>query len=81
MADTQQQDLLGAFLFICPAVIIKNFAPFFTNLPPLVQQLLFINPLRYVLIIVRGVNFQEFPLDVLFAQFWQLALISFATYA
>ncbi len=79
IAVTQQQGLLGAFLFIVPAVILSGFATPIANMPPLVQDFTFINPLRYFLIIVRGVYLESLPIEVLFAQYWPLALIGLVT--
>ncbi len=79
IAVTQQQGLLGAFLFIVPAVILSGFATPIANMPELVQDLTFINPLRYFLIIVRGVFLEGLPVNVLFNQYWPLALIGFLT--
>ncbi|SPD71730.1 hypothetical protein PITCH_A1000005 [uncultured Desulfobacterium sp.] len=52
---TQQQGLLGAFLFIVPAIILSGFATPIANMPPLVQDLTLINPMRYFMIILRSV--------------------------
>jgi ABC-2 type transport system permease protein len=79
IAVTQQQGLLGAFLFIVPAVILSGFATPIANMPQLVQDFTFINPLRYFLIIVRGVYLEGLPAKVLWDQYWPLALIGFAT--
>ncbi len=76
---TQQQGLLGAFLFIVPAVILSGFATPIANMPPLVQDLTLINPLRYFLIIVRGVFLEGLPAEVLFNQYWPLAIIGLLT--
>jgi len=79
LAVTQQQGLLGAFLFIVPAVILSGFATPIANMPQLVQDFTLINPLRYFLIIVRGVFLQGLPAEVLFNQYWPLALIGLVT--
>ena len=39
LAVTQQQGLLGAFLFLVPAVILSGFATPIANMPPAVQDL------------------------------------------
>ena len=43
LAVTQQQGLLGAFLFLVPAVILSGFATPIANMPPLVQALTYLN--------------------------------------
>lgn len=75
LALTQQQGLLGAFLFIVPAIILSGFATPIANMPDLVQQITLINPLRYFLIIVRSVFLEGSTLSALSSQYWPLALI------
>ncbi len=75
LAVTQQQGLLGAFLFLVPAIILSGFATPILNMPPLVQHLTLVNPMRYFMVIVRGVFLEGTPLDLLLDQLWPLALI------
>ena len=75
LCSTQQQALLGAFLFMVPAVILSGFATPIANMPPLVQYLTYLNPLRYCLTVVRGVFLRDAPLEVLIHQFWPMAVI------
>ena len=66
LCRTQQQAILGAFLFIAPAVILSGFATPIENMPPWLQTLTLANPLRYFLIIVKGVMLKNMPLSALF---------------
>jgi ABC-2 type transport system permease protein len=75
LALTQQQGLLGAFLFLVPAVILSGFATPIGNMPDLVQDLTLLNPLRYFMIIVRGVFLEGKPFGQLLHQLWPMALI------
>ena len=75
LAVTQQQGLLGAFLFLVPAIILSGFATPIANMPPLVQELTRINPLRYFMVILRGVFLEDMPLPILVSQFWPMAVI------
>ena len=75
LSVTQQQGLLGAFLFIVPSIILSGFATPIANMPHLVQQLTFLNPLRYFLIILRGVFLEGTPFHLLINQFWPMAII------
>ncbi len=72
---TQQQGLLGAFLFLVPSVILSGFATPIANMPPLLQEITRINPLRYFLVILRGVFLEGTPFEMLLDQFWPLAVI------
>ncbi len=75
LAVTQQQGLLGAFLFLVPAVILSGFATPIANMPEAVQWLTYINPLRYFLIVLRGVFLQGDSYTLLVDQYWPMALI------
>jgi drug efflux transport system permease protein len=72
---TQQQGLLGAFLFIVPSIILSGFATPIANMPHWVQQLTLINPMRYFLVILRSVFLQGTPFHLLVNQFWPMAII------
>jgi ABC-2 type transport system permease protein len=78
LSVTQQQGLLGAFLFLVPAIILSGFATPILNMPPLVQKLTLLNPMRYFMIIVRGVFLEGTPFVLLIDQFWPLAVIGVA---
>ncbi len=76
LAVTQQQGLLGVFMFMVPSIILSGFATPIANMPPLIQNLTYLNPLRYFLIIVRGVFLEGNHIIHLWSQYWPLALIS-----
>ncbi len=75
LAVTQQQGLLGAFLFMVPAVILSGFATPIANMPPVVQSITLIDPLRYFLVILRKVFLEGAGFDVLTGQLWPMAAI------
>ncbi|HMA12575.1 MAG TPA: ABC transporter permease [Steroidobacteraceae bacterium] len=75
LAVTQQQGLLGAFLFLVPAIILSGFATPIANMPPLVQHLTLLNPMRYFLVVLRGVFLEGTPFMLLIPQFWPMAAI------
>ncbi|MDA8094570.1 MAG: ABC transporter permease [Betaproteobacteria bacterium] len=77
LAVTQQQGLLGAFLFLVPSIILSGFATPIGNMPVIVQELTYANPMRYFLVIVRGVFLEGDTLANLWPQYWPLALIAF----
>lgn len=76
LAVTQQQGLLGAFLFLVPAVILSGFATPIANMPPAVQLLTYLDPLRYFLIVLRGVFLEGDSYALLADQYWPMALIA-----
>ncbi|WP_448508441.1 ABC transporter permease [Immundisolibacter sp.] len=81
LARTQQQALLGAFLFMVPSIILSGFATPIMNMPAWVQVLTYLNPMRYFLVIVRSVFLEGAGLAQLAPQYWPMALIGAATLA
>ncbi len=75
LSVTQQQGLLGAFLFVVPAVILSGFTTPIANMPHLIQQITYLNPMRYFMVIIRGVFLEGTPASALLGQFWPLAVI------
>lgn len=63
LSTTQQQAILGAFLFIAPATLLSGFATPIENMPPWLQPVTLINPLRYFLVITRGVFLKGMGLE------------------
>jgi ABC-2 type transport system permease protein len=76
---TQQQGLLGAFLLLVPSVVLSGFATPIANMPEIVQKLTLINPLRYFLIVLRGVFLRDAPWELLWMQYWPMALIGLSS--
>ena len=81
LAATQQQALLGAFLFLVPTIILSGFATPIANMPEWVQLLTLLNPMRYFLVIVRGVFLEGAGISQLASQFWPMAAIALVTLA
>jgi ABC-2 type transport system permease protein len=78
---TQQQGLLGAFLFVVPAVILSGFTTPIANMPRLVRDITLLNPMRYFMVVIRGVFLEGAPFSVLVDQFWPMAAIGLITLA
>ncbi len=58
LARSQQQGLMGAFIFFVPAVILSGFATPVHNMPAFFQYVAYIDPLYYCLRVVRAVFLQ-----------------------
>ena len=54
-AHTQQQALLTAFLVLMPAVLLSGFIFPIHNMPPVIQMLTYLNPMRWFLQILHGI--------------------------
>jgi ABC-2 type transport system permease protein len=79
LSATQQQGLLGAFLFMVPAVILSGFATPIANMPDAVQTITLIDPLRYFLVVLRKVFLEGAGFGLLVDQFWPMSAIGVAS--
>ncbi len=79
LAATQQQGLLGAFLFLVPAIILSGFATPIANMPEAVQYLTLLNPMRYLMVILRGAFLEGDGIRQLANQYWPLAGLGLAS--
>ncbi|WVT77200.1 ABC transporter permease (plasmid) [Sinorhizobium chiapasense] len=79
LSMTQQQAILGAFLFMVPAMLLSGFATPIENMPTWLQPITYINPLRYFLVIVKGVFLKDIPAVEVARQTIPLLLIAIVT--
>lgn len=75
LATTLQQALLGTFLFLVPGVILSGFATPISNMPTIVQYITLIDPLRYFMVVLRGVFLEGAGFAELWGQYWPMSLI------
>jgi ABC-2 type transport system permease protein len=78
ISRTQQQAMMSAFFFIFPAMLLSGFAFPIENMPDSVQLLTFLNPLRYYLVIIRGIFLKGIGIDILWPQLAALAMLGSA---
>ncbi|MCC6143262.1 MAG: ABC transporter permease [Candidatus Hydrogenedentes bacterium] len=79
LCRTQQQAILGVFTFMSPAVLLSGFATPVENMPEWLQPITIINPLKYFLIILKGVFLKDMPADAVWANTVPLILIAALT--
>ena len=79
LCSTQQQSILGTFVFMVPSILLSGFATPIENMPSWLQPLTYCMPLRYMLVISKGMFLKAMPLKVVLSQTWQMALISLGT--
>jgi ABC-2 type transport system permease protein len=79
MSKTQQQAVLGAFIFSAPAIILSGFATPIENMPDWLQTLTLANPLRYFLVIARGLFLKDLPTSVVMENLYPMLIISIVT--
>jgi len=79
LSATQQQAILGAFLFMAPAIMLSGFATPIENMPSWLQPITLINPLRYFLVITRGVFLKGMAFDAVVANTAPMLAIAVVT--
>ncbi|ABQ25355.1 ABC transporter permease [Geotalea uraniireducens] len=75
VSRTQQQAMMSAFFVIFPAMLLSGFAFPIENMPPAVQWLTYLNPIRYFLVIIRGIFLKGVGVDILWPQLSALAIL------
>lgn len=73
---TMQQALLGSFLIIMPFSLLSGLATPIRNMPPEIQAITLVNPLRYAISIVHRVFLEGASLKAIAPDLWPLALIA-----
>lgn len=74
VSRTQQQAMItSAFLVIMPMIFLSGFSFPVENMPPLIQYITYIIPLKYFLIIIRGIVLKGLG----FGDLWQECTILF----
>jgi ABC-2 type transport system permease protein len=79
ISQTQQQAMMSTFFFFFPAMLLSGFAFPIANMPQAVQWLTLLNPLRYFLVIVRGIFLKGVGGDVLWRELAALAAMGLTT--
>jgi len=75
ISATQQQAMMTTFFFIVPFFMLSGFVFPIANMPEFVQWLTYLDPLRYMIIIIRGIFLKGVGLQELWPQFFGLAVL------
>jgi ABC-2 type transport system permease protein len=81
VSKTQQQAMMTTFFFILPFFMLSGFVFPIANMPAVVQWLTYLNPLRYFLVIIRGIFLKGVGLTILWPQYAALAVLGIAVFA
>lgn len=81
LSHTQQQAIFVSFLILMPAVLLSGLMFPIANMPPAVQYLTYLNPLRYYLVIVRGVILKGMDFTTLAPQFYLMFAVGAVVFA
>lgn len=79
VSTTQQQAMMSTFFFYFPAVLLSGFMFPIANMPLVIQWLTYPNPLRYFLVIIRGIFLKGVGAAVLWPQMLVLLCMGIAT--
>jgi ABC-2 type transport system permease protein len=85
IAVTQQQALLGIMTIMIPATLLSGYAAPIENMPAWLQPVTYANPLRYIMVVIKGVFLKDIPPLEILNNTWPMAIIavftlSFATW-
>ena len=75
VSKTQQQAMMTTFFFLLPFFMLSGFVFPIVNMPVVVQLLTYLNPLRYMLVIIRGIFLKGVGFDVLWHQYAAMAIL------
>ena len=64
----QQQSMIASFFFNMPMITLSGFGTPIASMPPLLQEMSYANPLRHIMIILRGVYLKGTGFDVLWPE-------------
>jgi ABC-2 type transport system permease protein len=85
ISRTQQQAMMtSSFFFLIPMVFLSGFVFPIQNMPEAIQQVTYLIPLRYFLVILRGIFLKGVGLETLWPQalallVWGVAILTLAT--
>ena len=85
ISRTQQQAMMTtSFFFLLPMVFLSGFIFPIENMPDIVQPVTYLMPLRYFLVILRGIFLKGIGLEVLWPEAlsllaWGIAILTLAT--
>jgi ABC-2 type transport system permease protein len=75
ISSTRQEAMMTTFFFLMPFLMLSGFIFPIANMPEVVQWLTYLNPLRFFLVIVRGIFLKGVGFDVLWHQYLALAIL------
>lgn len=79
ICSTQQQAMLGTFVFMLPSILLSGFATPIENMPGWLQPVTYIIPLRYMLINTKGIFLKALDTDIVLSNTWPMLVIALFT--
>ena len=69
----------GAFSFMVPAILLSGFASPIENMPDWLQYVTLANPIRYFIVIVKGIFLKTCRCSIVLENLWPMAVIGTIT--
>lgn len=79
LSKTQQQSILGTFIFMVPAMSLSGYATPVENMPNWLQPITWFNPLKHALVIIKGLFLKDMSLTALCVNSFPLLVIGAIT--
>lgn len=79
ISHTQQQSILGTFVFVTPTILLSGYATPIENMPLWLQPFTNLLPIKHFFIIIKGIFLKNIPASDVFLHTWPMALIAFFT--
>jgi ABC-2 type transport system permease protein len=79
LCATQQQALLGTMLVLFPGLLMSGYTSPIENMPDWLQPVTYLNPLRYMMAIVKGIFLKNIPSAVVLENVWPMVVIACGT--
>lgn len=76
---TQQQAILGVFVFIMPTLLLSGFATPIENMPAWLQPVTWFIPIRHFFVIIKGIFLKDITTIEVLTNLWPMALIAVIT--
>ncbi len=79
LATTQQQAMLLTFIFLTPSVLLSGFGTPIENMPSWLQPVTYLIPIRYMLIISKGLFLKALPAKYVLKNVWPMVILGIGT--
>jgi ABC-2 type transport system permease protein len=79
VSQTQQQAVLGVFVFIMPTMLLSGFATPIENMPVWLQPLSWFIPISHFFVIIKGIFLKNMGVYEVLMNAWPMALIALFT--
>jgi len=79
ISHTQQQSILGSFVFMVPTMLLSGYATPIENMPHWLQPFTNLLPIKHFFIIIKGIFLKDIAASEVWHHTWPMALIAVFT--